>query len=177
MHDPETGGHLDRMASTTALLGTKLKLDVNRVALLRTAAVMHDVGKIATPDGVLRERGPLTSSERKRMESHTIVGHEILADSKSELLEMAATIALTHHEWFDGSGYPQGLHNRQIPIEGRIVATADVLDALLSDRPYRPALTVEQATKLIAEESGAHFDPDVVDTLMDNLDAALVLRG
>jgi putative two-component system response regulator len=111
------------------------------------------------------------------MESHTTVGHQILADSESELLKMAATIALTHHEWFDGSGYPRGLSGEEIPIEGRIVAVADVLDALLSDRPYRPAMTTEQATELIAEERGTHFDPEVVDTLLDNLDQALELRG
>jgi putative two-component system response regulator len=169
MHDPEIDSHLTRMASTAALLGAKLGLDADRVALLRAAAPMHDVGKIATPDGVLRKKGPLTPSERKRMESHTTVGHEILADSASELLSMAATIALTHHEWFDGNGYPQGLSGEEIPLEGRIVAVADVFDALLSDRPYRPAMTTEQAMELIEEESGTHFDPDVVKALTGNL--------
>jgi response regulator RpfG family c-di-GMP phosphodiesterase len=176
MHDPEIDRHLFRMASTAALLGTGLGLDTSRLALLRAAAPMHDIGKIATPDGVLRKRGPLTPSERERMESHTTMGHEILADSESELLRMAATIALTHHEWFDGSGYPQGLSNGEIPLEGRIVTVADVFDALLSDRPYRPAMATEQATKLIADERGTHFDSNVVDTLMDNLDRALALR-
>jgi PAS domain S-box-containing protein len=177
MYDPECGRHVSRMASIAALLGTKLGLDASRVLLLRAAAPLHDLGKIATPDSVLRKAGKLTPSERERMESHTIVGHEILANSESHLLEMAATIALTHHEWFDGSGYPQGLSKAEIPIEGRIVAVADVFDALLSDRPYRPALTVEEATKLIAGERGTHFDPDVVDALLDNLDEALALRS
>jgi putative two-component system response regulator len=177
MHDPEIDRHLTRMASTAALLGVKLGLDADRMALLRAAAPMHDVGKIATPDGVLRKQGPLTPSERKRMESHTTVGYEILADSKSDLLSMAATIALTHHEWFDGSGYPQGLSGEEIPLEGRIVAVADVFDALLSDRPYRPAMTTEQAMELIEEESGSHFDPAIVRALTGNLSEALALRS
>lgn len=177
MHDPGAGSHVSRMASTAALLGESLGLDPDRVLLLRAAAPMHDVGKIATPDGVLRKQGPLTASERKRMESHTTVGYEILADSESELLKMAATIALTHHEWFDGSGYPRGLSGEGIPLEGRIVAVADVFDALLSDRPYRPAMTTEQATELIDEESGTHFDPVVVKALIENLGEAIALRG
>ncbi len=177
MHDPETGEHVSRMASTAALLGERLGLDAEQVLLLRAAAPMHDVGKIATPDGVLRKRGSLTPSERKRMQAHTTVGYEILAESKSDLLSMAATIALTHHEWFDGSGYPQGLSGEEIPLEGRIVAVADVFDALLSDRPYRPAMTLEQAMELIEEESGSHFDPAVVHALTENLSEALALRS
>lgn len=177
MYDPECGQHLCSVAAIAALLGTRLGLDATRVLLLRTAAPMHDLGKIATPDSVLRKPEALTPSERERMESHTIVGHQILANSESHLLKMAATIAFTHHEWFDGSGYPQGLRKAEIPIEGRIVAVADAFDALLSDRPHRPAFSVEEATKLIAGERGAHFDPDVVDALLDNLDEALALRG
>lgn len=177
IHDPEATHHVGRMAAITALLGAKLGLDRRRVLLLRAAAPMHDIGKVATPEGVLCKKGELTDSERWGMESHTTFGHWLLADSKSELLKMAATIALTHHEWFNGSGYPQGLRKEEIPIEGRIAAVADVLDALLSDRPYRPAYCVEEATKLIAEERGAHFDPDAVDVLFDNIDKALALRG
>jgi putative two-component system response regulator len=177
MHDPEAGQHVQRMASMAALLGRRLGLDAERVLLLRAAAPMHDVGKIATPDSVLHKPGRLTTSERKRMEAHTTVGHQILAGSGSDLLEMAAEVALTHHEWFDGSGYPQGLRGEEIPLVGRIVAVADVLDALLSDRPYRPGMTVEQAIELISEESGSHFDPAVVEALMENLDEALALRG
>jgi putative two-component system response regulator len=176
MYDPATGQHVQRMASTAALLGRRLDLDARRVLLLRAAAPMHDIGKIATPDSVLHKPGRLTASERKRMESHTTVGHQILAGSESDLLKIAAEVALTHHEWFDGSGYPQGLRGEEIPLEGRIVAVADVLDALLSDRPYRPGMTVEQAIELISEESGSHFDPVVVEALMDNLDEALALR-
>jgi HD-GYP domain-containing protein (c-di-GMP phosphodiesterase class II) len=176
-HDPEIARHLVRVASTAALLGAGLGLCAGRVALLRAAAPLHDIGKIAIPGGVLRQRGPLTSNERRQMELHTTAGREILADCESELLKLAGTIALTHHEWFDGSGYPRGLRNGEIPIEGSIVAVADVFDGLLSDRPYRPATKTEQATRLIAGESGAHFDPEVVEALFANLDQALALRG
>lgn len=177
IYEPESGRHVNRMASIAAMLGAKLGLDASRSLLLRTAAPMHDVGMIATPDGVLRKRGKLTPSERERMESHTVVGHQILANSDNDLLRMAATIALTHHEWYDGSGYPQGLRGSEIPFEGRIAAVADVFDSLLSDRPYRSALTVEEATKLIAGERGTHFDPDVADALLDNIEEALALRS
>jgi putative two-component system response regulator len=176
MRDRETGRHVRRMADVASLLGFKLGLDPGRVILLRTAAPMHDVGKIATPDGVLRKQGALTPNERKLMQEHTRVGYEILAGSESELLKMAAEIALTHHEWFDGSGYPRGLGGEEIPIEGRIVAVADVFDALLSDRSYREAMSVEETTGLIASERGSHFDPAVVDALLDNLGEALSLR-
>ncbi len=177
LHDVETGQHVHRMASVAALLGSALGLDAGRVLLLRTAAPMHDVGKIATPDSVLRKPGKLTAEERELMEQHTTVGHEILSGSRSELLKMAAEIALTHHEWFDGGGYPRGLKGEEIPVEGRIVAAADVFDALLSDRPYRPGMSIAEATDLIASERGTHFDPAVVDSLLDNLDQALELRG
>jgi putative two-component system response regulator len=176
LHDPEIDRHLIRVGSTSALLGTLLELGDGRVALLRAAAPMHDVGKIATPDSVLRKPDRLTPSEREWMKCHTTVGHDILADSKSELLRMAAEIAHTHHEWVDGSGYPRGLSDGEIPLEGRIVAVSDVFDALLSERPYRPAMETGEATELIASESGTHFDPEVVDALMDNIDDVLSLR-
>jgi putative two-component system response regulator len=111
------------------------------------------------------------------MRSHTTVGYEILVDSETELLRMAGRIALTHHERFDGSGYPHGLRGEEIPIEGRIVAVADAFDALLSDRHHRPAFTVEEATQLIVRRRGTQFDPEVVDALLDNIDEALALRG
>lgn len=177
IYDPESDRHVNEMASIAALLAAELGLDKHRVQLLRAAAPMHDIGKISTPDGVLRKRGVLTPSERERMQSHTTIGFQILADSESDLLKMAATIALTHHEWFDGTGYPRGLSGNEIPIEGRIVAVADVLDALLSDRPHRPAFRTIEAIKLISSERGIHFDPVVVDALMDNLDEALALRS
>lgn len=177
MHDGETGRHVNRMAMIAAFLAGKVGLDGDRVLLLRTAAPMHDVGKVATPDGVLQKAGPLTPEEREEMERHTTIGHQILADSESELLQLAATVALTHHERWDGSGYPQGLAGEEIPIEGRITAVADVFDALLSDRCYRSALSVEDAIEVMEEGRGTHFDPQVVDALLDNLEEALSLRG
>ncbi len=177
LHDEETGRHVNRMATIAAFLAGQVGLDRDRVLLLRTAAPMHDVGKVATPDGVLRKRGPLTPAERREMELHTTVGYEILADSESELLQLAAMIALTHHERFDGAGYPRGLAGEEIPVEGRITAVADVFDALLSDRCYRSALSVDDAVAVIREGRGTHFDPRIVDALLDNLDQALSLRG
>lgn len=177
MHDGETGRHVNRMAAVAAFLASQLGLDPDRVLLLRTAAPMHDVGKVATPDGVLRKQGPLTPAERVEMERHTTVGYEILADSESELLQLAATIALTHHERWDGAGYPRGLAGEEIPIEGRITAVADVFDALLSDRCYRAALSVNDAVEVLQEGRGTHFDPQVVDALLGHLDEALSLRG
>jgi PAS domain S-box-containing protein len=177
MHDGETGRHVIRMSSLAAFLGERVGLDRDRVLLLRTAAPMHDVGKVATPDGILRKAGPLTPKEREVMERHTTVGYEILADSGSELLQLAATIALTHHEHWDGHGYPQGLAGEEIPIEGRITAVADVFDALLSDRCYRSAVSVDDAVEVMKEGRGTHFDPQVIDKLLGNLERALSLRG
>jgi PAS domain S-box-containing protein len=176
MHDFSTGGHVDRIAKVAAFLGAELGLDEDRVLLLRVAAPMHDVGKIATPDEILRKQGPLTLNERTEMQRHTVVGHEILANSKSELLRLAARIALTHHERYDGSGYPQGLAAEAIPLEGRITAVADVFDALLSDRPYRPALSVNETVEIIEEGRRTHFDPEIVDVLIDHLEEMLRLR-
>jgi PAS domain S-box-containing protein len=177
MHDAETGEHVNRMAAVAAFLGRQLDLEPERVLLLRAAAPMHDVGKIATPDGILQKRGPLTPEERSEMERHATVGHQILDGSDSELLRMGAAIALTHHERWDGSGYPRGLGGEEIPIEGRIVAVADVFDALLSDRCYRAAMPREEAVAIMRDGRGSHFDPGVVDALLDHLEEVLSLRG
>jgi PAS domain S-box-containing protein len=176
-HDSSTGLHVTRMAVITAFLGSQLKLDAEFVQLLREAAPMHDVGKIGTSEEILRKPGPLTAEERKEMERHTAVGHKILSGSQSQLLQIAATIALTHHEHYDGTGYPQGLAGEEIPLEGRISAVADVFDALLSDRCYRPALPVSDAVEVIRDGRGTHFDPQIVDLLINGLDKALSLRG
>ena len=175
-HDPSTGKHVLRMGAIVGLLGTLLHLDTGEVELLRLAAPMHDVGKIATPDEVLRKRGPLTDEERIEMERHTTVGGEILAGSKGHLLQLAASIALTHHERFDGSGYPHQLAGTEIPLEGRIAAVADVFDALLSDRVYRPRFSVEEAVGVMKAGREGQFDPEIVDLLLDHLDEALGLR-
>ncbi len=175
-HDASTGEHIRRLAALAGFLGEKAGLDPDRVDLLRSAALMHDVGKIGTPDEVLRKAGPLSAEERSVMERHALSGYEILTDSKSELLRLAATIALTHHERFDGTGYPNGLAGEAIPLEGRITAVADVFDALLSDRVYRPALRISEAVELLAEGRGTQFDPEILDLLLDHLDEALDRR-
>jgi PAS domain S-box-containing protein len=175
-HDAETGAHVNRMAAIAAYLAIQLGLDPEQVLLLHAAAPMHDVGKIATPAEILRKPGPLTAEERVVMQRHTTAGHEILVDSDSGLLQMAARIALTHHERYDGSGYPHGLSGEEIPIEGRIVAVADVFDALLSDRCYRAPMSVPEAAAVIAAGKGTHFDPKVAQFLLDHLEEALALR-
>lgn len=175
-HDSSTGEHVNRMAAVAGFLGNELGLEPGRVELLRAAAPMHDVGKIGIPDEILRKPGPLTPEERKVMETHALVGHEILRDSESELLRLASTIALTHHERYDSSGYPHGLAGEEIPVEGRIVAIADVFDALLSDRVYRPAVPVSEAVGLMKAGRGSQFDPEILDLLLGHLDDALALR-
>ncbi len=175
LHDSSTGDHVNRMAGIAAMLGEQLGLGAERVRLLRLAAPMHDVGKIAISDQILRKPGALTAAERDEMQRHTLIGHEILSGSQSELLQVAATISMTHHEWFDGSGYPHGLTGHDIPLEGRITALADVFDALLSDRCYRPAFTVDEAVAMITSGRGSQFDPEIVDILLDHLDEALAL--
>ncbi len=175
-HDSATGEHVDRMAAVAAMLGQELGLEAGRVELLRAAAPMHDIGKIGTPAEILRKPGPLAPGERAVMQRHTSVGHEILADSQSELLRLAATIALTHHERYDGSGYPQGLVGEEIPLEGRIAAVADVFDALLSDRVYRPALSVDETREILGEGSGTQFDPEIVALLLAHFERALAAR-
>jgi PAS domain S-box-containing protein len=176
LHDSATGDHVNRMASIAALLGDRLQLDRSQVRLLRIAAPLHDVGKIVIGDRILRKPGPLTDDERREMQRHATVGHEILDGSQSELLRVAATIALTHHERYDGGGYPNGLAGEAIPLEGRITAVADVFDALLSDRCYRPAFAVGEAVEMIAAGRGTQFDPMVVDALLEHLDDVLSAR-
>ncbi|MDX6583025.1 MAG: cyclic di-GMP phosphodiesterase [Solirubrobacterales bacterium] len=177
LHDHGTGLHIGRMAAVSAVLAQRFGLDDDRVELLRTAAPMHDIGKIGILGDLLRKPGKLTPAEREEVERHALIGYQLLAESESELLRLAATIALTHQEHFDGRGYPNGLAGEEIPIEGRLVAVADVFDALLSDRSYRSAMTLAEAVELITSESGTHFDPRIVDLLVDNLDEIVSVRG
>jgi len=171
--DEETGGHIERMSEYCGLLGGLLDLNSE---VMRIASPMHDAGKIAIPDSILLKPGRLTEAERRVMEEHAEIGHGLLTGSNSELLELAATIAWTHHEKFDGTGYPRGLSGETIPEEGRIAAVADVFDALTSARVYRPAFEVDQAVSMIREERGKHFDPTVLDLFLDSLDEVLAIR-
>ena len=152
---------MQRTGATAAALAELLGFRPERAARLRAAAAVHDVGKAAIPSEILQKPDSLTAAERAVVERHTLIGHRILIGAARPDARTAATIALTHHERFDGGGYPCGLAGNDIPIVGRIVAVADVIDALLSDRPYRPALRREDAFELVAEGVGAQFDPAV----------------
>lgn len=174
--DQETGDHIERMGRYCALLAEKMGWSEERCELMRIASPLHDVGKIAIPDAVLLKPGALTPQERVVMERHAEIGHEILAGSESPLLDLAAAIALSHHEHWDGNGYPNGLRAEEIPIEGRMAAIADVFDALTSDRVYRPAMTVERALAIMSEGRGAHFDPDLLDLFFDSIVEVLLIR-
>ena len=144
---------------------------------IEVAAPLHDIGKIAVPDRILRKEGPLAPDEMETMREHARVGHEILKDSPSPYLNMGASIALTHHESWDGKGYPRGLSGAKIPVEGRIVAVADILDALLSVRPYKPAWPLAQALAEIRRLRGSRLDPECVDVLFECVDEFLPERN
>jgi response regulator RpfG family c-di-GMP phosphodiesterase len=171
--DPETGAHLLRLSKYARLLGTNLGLGQDELDLLSDAAPMHDIGKVGIPDHILLKPGRLDVAEMEIMRTHAQIGADILQGSASPLLQVAAAIALTHHEKFDGSGYPNGLKGEQIPLYGRIIAVADVFDALTSARPYKPAWDLDRAVTLILEGSGSHFDPVCVDAFFLDWEAVL----
>lgn len=160
--DDDTGQHAQRVGRTAALLATTMGLSSAAVELVRRAAPLHDIGKIGVPDSVLLKRGRLTPSEYELMKRHTVIGSSILSGSRLPLLKMGQEIALTHHERWDGAGYPNRLSGEAIPLVGRLVAVADVFDALIHDRPYKPAWPVPDAVAEIGRDSGRQFDPNVV---------------
>jgi putative two-component system response regulator len=161
-HDGETGAHVERVGQVANSIALELGLSEGSAERIRLAAPLHDVGKIAIPSSILRKRGPLTPAERREVERHAEAGRRLLAGSGNELLELAATVAWTHHENWDGSGYPRRLAADDIPLAGRIVAVADVFDALSSVRPYRPALLEADVYEHLESESGRKFDPAVI---------------
>ncbi len=163
VRDEATGHHIDRMSQISAVVGARLGLPPAACKLLQLASQLHDVGKIGVPDSILLKPGILTPDEYEIMKSHAAAGHRMLADSQSQLLRLAATVAWTHHERWDGSGYPRGLTGQSIPIEGRIAAVADVYDALTSRRVYRAAFASQTAVDMMEAERGRHFDPQVLD--------------
>lgn len=175
--DPTTGAHLNRMSRTCELLAIHVGLGSASAELIRIASPMHDIGKIGVPDEILRKPGKLTDAEWVEMRKHPLIGFDILDGSDSELLRLGGLMALTHHERWDGTGYPQGLSGHSIPIEGRIVAVADVFDALTSERPYKPAFDVDQSLAIMTEERGRHFDPDVLDLFVTLVDEVVGLRS
>lgn len=174
--DPETGQHLLRMANYSRLIAKELGLSEAEQELVLEAAPMHDIGKIATPDAILLKNGRFVDEEFAVMKEHAQHGYDILRDSDSLLLKTAATMALTHHEKFDGSGYPRNLVGEAIPLYGRIVAVADVFDALTSVRPYKKAWTLEDASNLLKDESGTHFDPKCVEAFFSAWDEVLEIH-
>ena len=161
--DDQTFAHAERVGNTAALLGGLLGLTERETELVRQAAPLHDIGKLAVSDAILLTSEKLTPEQWDQMRSHPTVGHEILSSSISEVLSLAAEIALTHHEWWDGGGYPGGLIGEQIPLCGRLVALADVFDSLCYERPYKAAWAVEEAEAEIHRLRGRQFDPAVVD--------------
>lgn len=175
--DPETGAHIQRMAHYSRLIATRLGLPADQQELILQAAPMHDVGKIGIPDFILLKRGKLTPEEYDQMKSHTVIGHELLSGSESRVFQTAAVIAISHHERFDGKGYPHGLSGESIPLLGRIVAVADVFDALTSVRPYKEAWSLEHAEAYLRENRGAHFDPACVDAFFSAWDDVLDIHA
>ena len=174
--DNETGMHVIRMGHYSRLIAEALNVGEYWADLILHAAPMHDVGKIGIPDKILLKPGKLSPDEWKIMKTHTTIGGEILSGGTSKLMEMSQSIALTHHEKWNGSGYPRGLKEDQIPLEGRIVAVADVFDALTSNRPYKKTWPAVKTISLIVEESGKHFDPQVVEAFKKALPEILDIK-
>lgn len=168
MRSKETGQHIYRMAKYSKLLAKLSGLSHNTVQLIEAAAPLHDIGKVAIPDSILKKAGPLDAEEMLVMQSHAQSGFDLLIGSTSEMLKLGAEIAQTHHERWDGSGYPRKLKGEQIPLAGRIVALADVFDALMSKRVYKEAFSFEKTIEIIQENSGRFFDPNLVDLLVKN---------
>jgi putative two-component system response regulator len=167
--DSATAQHIHRMSHYCELLARRYGLSAERCDLIRTASPMHDIGKIGTPDHVLLKPGKFTQDEFNVIAQHAEIGYRILAGSDAEILNVAATIALTHHERWDGSGYPRKLKGEAIPIEGRIASIADAFDALTTARVYKPAFDFEHAVELMGKHRGEHFDPELLDVFLASL--------
>ena len=174
--DPETGAHIQRMAHYSRVIAEGYGLDANAQKLILEAAPMHDVGKIGIPDHILLKPGKLTPEEFEVMKGHARLGYELLKDSGSEILRAGAEVAISHHEKYDGTGYPSGLKGTKIPVFGRIVAVADVFDALTSERPYKKAWPLEEAVKFLEDGRGAHFDPLCVEAFLAGWEQILAIR-
>jgi putative two-component system response regulator len=169
--DASTGQHVERMSELCRMLARRVGIAAGRAALIRTASLLHDIGKLGIPDRILSKPDSLESDEWEEMKTHTTLGHRLLSGSSSELVELAATIALTHHERVDGTGYPSGLSGEEIPIEGRIAAVCDVFDALTSSRPYRERpFTVDEAAAVMRADRGGAFDAPILDIFLSSLD-------
>jgi two-component system, response regulator RpfG len=168
--DEDTGNHVLRMAKYSRIIAEELGLAQIECEDIEYAAPMHDIGKIGIPDQILLKPGKLDKGEWEIMQQHTVMGHNILTNSQSRYIQLGSVIALNHHEKYDGSGYPSGLKGREIPLVARIVAVADVFDALVTERPYKKAWNTEDALNLLKQQSGKHFDPQCVEAFFDRLD-------
>lgn len=174
--DPETGAHIIRMANYSRIIAEGLGMAQEFQQMLFEAAPMHDIGKVGIPDHILLKPGKLTSEEFAIMKQHALLGFQILAGSQSATLQMGAQIALSHHEKFDGSGYPQGLKGEDIPLVARIVAVADVFDALTSERPYKVAWDLDRSLQYLRDARGQHFDPRCIDVFLAAVPSILEIR-
>src|SRR5574343_458062 len=174
--DPDTGAHIQRMAHYSQVIARGLDLSLAQQKLILEAAPMHDVGKIGIPDYILLKPGKLTPEEFEVMKGHSRIGHELLKDSRSEIMKAGAEVAISHHEKYDGSGYPFGLKGAQIPLFGRIVAVADVFDALTSERPYKRAWSLADACRVLEDGRGKHFDPLCVEAFLAGWEDILEIR-
>lgn len=168
--DNETGTHILRMSAYAKLIAQKIGLDNARTELIYLSAPMHDIGKIGTPDAILQKPGSLTPQEWEIIRKHPAQGADIIGNHHSLLLQTARIVSLTHHERFDGTGYPNGIKGYDIPLAGRIVAIADVFDALTSKRPYKEAWSIESAVEYLLDQKGKHFDGELVDTFLRCID-------
>lgn len=175
--DEETGNHVIRMAKYSRVIAEQLGFSKDDADVIEMAAPMHDIGKIGIRDDILLKPGKLTSEEFEIMKRHTIIGYDILKDSPSKYLQMGGVIALCHHEKFDGTGYPYGKKSNEIPVEARIVTVADVFDALVSERPYKNAWSIDAALDYMESHSGKHFDPDCLDAFKEQFDTVSKIQG
>lgn len=176
LKDNDTGQHIERIGHLSALLAQALDQDESYCHDLFYASRMHDIGKIGIPDSILQKPGALDSNEWQIMRQHPEIGAKLLRSSENPLLEMAAEVALGHHEKFDGSGYPNGLRGSKIPLSARIVSIIDFFDALTMDRCYRPAVSDEETLRMIDEQRGKHFDPEIVDVFFSISDRLILAR-
>jgi putative two-component system response regulator len=174
--DEDTANHIMRMSSYCEILAKSLHITPGDVELVHLASPLHDVGKIGTPDNILFKPGKHTAEEFEIMKQHTVFGGRILNNSTSKLLQAGEVIALSHHEKWDGSGYPKGLAGEDIHLWGRICAVADVFDALSSKRPYKEAFSKEKTLEIMKESRGKHFEPKLIDLFLENLDKVLVVQ-
>jgi putative two-component system response regulator len=173
--DDETSGHVERMSRYCALLADANGADSETSETMRLASRLHDIGKIGVSDMILLKEGPLTPTERRKMEEHVPIGVRLLEGSDSPVVRLACTVVASHHERWDGKGYPNGLAGEAIPIEGRIAAIADVFDALTHTRPYRRAFPLGNVLDMMRKESGKHFDPALLEKFLDRMNTVLTI--